>query len=218
VTSSATTGVFVTLEGGDGVGKSTQQALLADWLRSRGREVVLTREPGGTELGAEIRRLVLHGEHVAPRAEALLYAADRAHHVETVVRPALAAGAVVLADRYIDSSVAYQGAARSLGTDEVRDLSVWATRGLTPDVTLLLDLDPAVGAARREGHPDRLERAGDTFHDRVREQFLAIAAAEPDRVVVVDASLGIEDVHARARAAVERALAAAGARTSEVTP
>lgn len=207
------------------MGKSTQQALLADWLRAQGREVVLTREPGGTPLGAEIRRLLLHGEHVDPRAEALLYAADRAHHVATVVRPALASGAVVVVDRYVDSSVAYQGAARSLGTDEVRELSRWATDGLTPDVTLLLDLDPAIGAARRAGRPDRLERAGETFHDRVREQFLAIATAEPDRVVVLDASLGIEEVHARARAAVGRVLPATGSAPvgrgpgdAEVTP
>ncbi|MGO1511111.1 MAG: dTMP kinase [Actinomycetaceae bacterium] len=195
-------GLLISLEGGDGAGKSTQQARLVEAIAATGREAVATREPGGTPLGAEIRRLILHGEHVDPRAEALLYAADRAHHVATLVRPALARGAVVVTDRYIDSSVAYQGVARDLGADEVRELSAWATDGLTPDATILLDLDPSAAAGRRTGDPDRLERAGDAFHARVREQFLRLAAAEPGRVRVVDALGTPGEVHARVRAAL----------------
>ncbi|MHB1288701.1 dTMP kinase [Georgenia sp.] len=189
-------GCFVSLEGGDGVGKSTQRALLGEWLAGLGYEVVLTREPGGTALGQVLRDAVLHGEDLDPRTEALLYATDRAHHVHRVVRPALARGAVVVTDRYLDSSVAYQGAARDLGTDEIRDLSRWATHGLLPDLTVLLDLDPAVGAARRAGAPDRIEREPSEFHHRVREHFLALAAADPDRYVVLDAAAAPDQIHA----------------------
>lgn len=197
-------GLFVTLEGGDGAGKSTQSALLGAWLRERGRTVVTTREPGGTELGVEIRHLVQHRRgHVAPRAEALLYAADRAHHVATLVRPALERGEVVLQDRYLDSSVAYQGAGRVLGADEVRDLSMWAVDGLLPDLTILLDLDPAEGrrrmAAREDAPYDRLEEAPDDFHARVRDQYLALAAAEPERFLVVDAAGAPDAIHAAVR-------------------
>lgn len=201
-------GLFVTFEGGDGVGKTTQIALLAERLGSRGLEVVTTREPGGTELGAEIRRLLLHGGEVSPRAEALLYAADRAHHVATKVRPALARGAVVLADRYLDSSVAYQGAARSLGPGEVRDLSLWATEGLLPDVTILLDAAPGLAERRtaRRGDKDRLEREPDSFRVALREQFLVLAEAEPERFVVIDAEQGIEEIAAQVAAAVEARL------------
>lgn len=143
------TGRFITLEGGDGAGKTTQAELLSAWLGAHGRTVVRTREPGGTDLGVQIRQMVLHERgHVAPRAEALLYAADRAQHVETVVRPALARGEVVLQDRYIDSSVAYQGVARGLGAEQVRSVSEWAADGLAPDLTILLDLDVTVGRAR----------------------------------------------------------------------
>ncbi len=146
-------GLFVAFEGGDGAGKSTQSQLLAAWLAEQGAEVVQTREPGGTTLGRTLRELVLHGQDgsVSPRAEALIFAADRAHHVATVVRPALDRGAVVLTDRYLDSSVAYQGAARQLGHDEVRALSLWAVEGLVPDLTVLLDVSSAEGRARR-GH------------------------------------------------------------------
>lgn len=192
----AVRGRFITFEGGDGSGKSTQSALLDGWLRELGRETVLTREPGGTDLGMEIRQLVLHRRgDVAPRAEALLYAADRAHHVETVVRPALGRGAIVVQDRYLDSSVAYQGAGRELGADEVRDLSLWATDGLLPDLTILLDLEPAASRARLDATErvyDRLEEVGGDFPARVREQFLALAAAEPDRFVVIDATLPLD--------------------------
>ncbi len=186
-------GLFITLEGGDGAGKTTQAALLEAWLTDAGRPVVRTREPGGTEVGRLIRDIVLHhrGE-VAARAEALLYAADRAHHVETVVRPSLDRGDVVIQDRYLDSSVAYQGAGRVLGTDEVRRLSLWATGGLLPDLTVLLDLDPVVARGRLDADDkpfDRLEAERETFHVRVREEFLALAAAEPGRFLVLDATL-----------------------------
>ena len=175
-------GLFITLEGGDGSGKTTQASLLRDWLESEGRIVVRTREPGGTEVGVLIRDIVLHhrGE-VSPRAEALLYAADRAHHIATVVRPALARGEVVIQDRYLDSSVAYQGAGRVLGRDEIRDLSLWATGGLLPDLTVLLDLDPEAARARLDAADkpfDRLEAERDEFHARVRAEYLALAAAE----------------------------------------
>lgn len=185
-------GLFITLEGGDGAGKTTQSALLEEWLRARGRAVVRTREPGGTEVGVLIRDIVLHhrGE-IAARAEALLYAADRAHHVEHLVRPALERGAVVIQDRYLDSSVAYQGAGRVLGRDEVRDLSLWATEGLLPDLTVLLDLDPSAARERLDADDkpfDRLEAEAAAFHDRVRAEFLALAAAEPERFLVLDAS------------------------------
>ena len=196
------TGAFITLEGGDGSGKSTQATLLERWLADAGHEVVRTREPGGTELGVEIRRLVQHTEgHVAPRAEALLYAADRAHHIATLVRPAIERGALVVQDRYLDSSVAYQGAGRELAAADIRGLSLWAAGGLLPDLTILLDLDASAGRARLDARDDavydRLEQAGPAFAERVREAYLGIAAAEPERVKVVDASLAPEAVHER---------------------
>lgn len=197
------TGLFITLEGGDGVGKSTQSALLRGWLEEQGREVVPTREPGGTELGAEIREMVLHRRgHIAPRAEALLYAADRAHHVDVVVRPALERGAVVVQDRYLDSSVAYQGAGRVLDAEEVRGLSLWAAQGLLPDLTVLLDLDQASARSRLDASRtrfDRLESERAEFHERVRRAFLALAEAEPSRFLVVDASLPREEISERIR-------------------
>ncbi|MBD8702542.1 dTMP kinase [Frigoribacterium sp. CFBP9039] len=186
-------GLFITLEGGDGSGKTTQAGLLEAWLVESGRSVVRTREPGGTDLGLELREIVLHRRgHIAPRAEALLYAADRAHHVETLVRPALDRGDVVLQDRYIDSSVAYQGAGRVLGGDEIRSLSEWAVDGLAPDLTVLLDLDEAEGRRRLDSartEYDRLESEKSDFHARVRAAYLAVAESEPERFVVVDASL-----------------------------
>jgi len=192
--------MFITFEGGDGSGKSTQIQSVRDWFESRGREVIVTREPGGTELGTEIRRLVQNGpEDVDARTEALLYAADRAYHVATVIRPALERGAVVLGDRYIDSSLAYQGAARSLGVDEIASLSAWATRGLYPSLTFLLDLPPEVGARRRTDAPDRMERESMDFHERVRHQYLRLADAEPERIVVIDAVGTIEEVFSEIR-------------------
>ena len=196
----AARGVFITFEGGDGSGKSTQIQSVRDWFESRGREVIVTREPGGTELGTEIRRLVQNGpEDVDARTEALLYAADRAYHVATVIGPALERGAVVLGDRYIDSSLAYQGAARSLGVDEIASLSAWATQGLYPSLTFLLDLPPEVGARRRTDAPDRLERESMDFHERVRHQYLRLADAEPDRIVVIDAVGTVDEVFSEIR-------------------
>ena len=196
----AARGMFITFEGGDGSGKSTQIQSVRDWFESRGREVIVTREPGGTELGTEIRRLVQNGpEDVDARTEALLYAADRAYHVATVIRPALERGAVVLGDRYIDSSLAYQGAARSLGVDEIASLSAWATRGLYPSLTFLLDLPPEVGARRRTDAPDRMERESMDFHERVRHEYLRLADAEPDRIVVIDAVGTVDEVFSEIR-------------------
>ncbi len=187
-------GVFVVFEGGEGAGKSTQVQRLGAALRARGRPVVVTREPGATEVGLRIRRMLLDsgtGTALAPRAEALLYAADRAHHVASVVRPALARGAIVISDRYVDSSLAYQGAGRILPVDEVSWLSAWATGGLKPHLVVLLDIDPAVGLERvgDRGEPDRLEGESAEFHERVRCAFLDLAAADPARYLVLDASL-----------------------------
>src|SRR5665811_1839703 len=187
-------GLFIALEGGDGAGKSTQARLLRAWLEGLGHTVVVTREPGGTEFGRTVRELVLHGDHVAPRAEALLFAADRAHHVETLIRPALARGEVVITDRYMDSSIAYQGAGRDLGVEEVRELNVWATGGLVPALTVLIDLPAEVGRARRRGVHDRLESEANTFHSAVREHFLTLAHADPDRYLVVDGELPAEQI------------------------
>ena len=186
-------GLFITLEGGDGTGKSTQIGLLQDWFESHGREVVRTFEPGGSDFGKEIREIVLHSRgHIEPRSEALLYAADRAHNIATNVRPALERGAVVIQDRYMDSSVAYQGAGRVLDPTEIRDLSMWATEGLVPDLTVVLDLDPVVSRERLLAENkkfDRLEAEALEFHQRVRDSYLAMAAAEPGRFVVIDATL-----------------------------
>ena len=185
-------GWFIALEGGDGAGKSTQLAAVAEWLRGRGYEVVTTREPGATPLGSVLRNLVLHAEEhkLGARAEALLFAADRADHMETVVRPALERGAIVLTDRHVDSSVAYQSGGRGLDADEVAALSAFATEGIRPDLVVLLDLDPAVARARREertGQADKLEAEAGDFHERVRATFLARAKAEPARYLVVNA-------------------------------
>lgn len=208
------TGIFITLEGGDGAGKSTQAEMLEAWVHSRGYEVVRTREPGGTRLGAEIRRLLLHGGdeigEVDPRAEALLYAADRAQHVAKVVRPAIARGAVVVQDRYIDSSLAYQGAGRPLDVADIRGLSEWAADGLWPALTVLLDLDPAEAAKRREvrgAAADRLEAEAAEFHGRVRDGFLACARADPDRFLVLDASRPVDVLHTAILARVAPLLA-----------
>jgi dTMP kinase len=196
-----TGGLFVVFEGGEGAGKSTQVARLAEMLRGTGREVVVTREPGATKIGEQIRALLLDrsGEAVTPRAEALLYAADRAHHVASVVRPALARGAVVISDRYVDSSLAYQGAGRTLPVDEVAWLSTWATGGLKPDLVVLLDVDPAVGlrrASRRGNGTDRLESESVEFHERVRYAFLDLAANDPNRYLVLDASRPVDELAA----------------------
>jgi dTMP kinase len=196
-------GYFVSFEGGDGGGKTTQARLLGDWLGEvLGREVLVTREPGGTDLGATLRQVILHGEDMDPRTEALLYAADRAHHVASMVRPALERGAVVITDRYLDSSVAYQSGGRELSEKEVEDLSLWAVQGLLPDVTILLDVDLATSAARMPADLDRLERVDDAFRQRTRDAYHRRAAADPQRWVVVDATGTVEEVHAAVRAAV----------------
>ena len=197
-------GLFITFEGGDGSGKSTQSELLVSWLQERGHTVLVSREPGGTDLGLELREIVLHrrGE-IAPRAEALIYAADRAHNIATRVRPALERGDIVVQDRYLDSSVAYQGAGRVLGADEVRDVSLWATEGLLPDLTILLDLHEGQDRLADRTKYDRLEAAGDDFHARVREAYLELAAAEPERFVVIDARESIESIALPIRERVE---------------
>lgn len=198
MTDSDGTGLFITLEGGDGAGKSTQAEALAAWLTGAGHTVLRTREPGGTDLGTELREIVLHRRgHVAPRAEALLYAADRAQHIATKVRPALARGQVVIQDRYLDSSVAYQGAGRVLDPREVRGLSLWAAEELLPDLTILLDLDESAARARLDSARtkyDRLESEENEFHSRVRHAFLELARAEPDRFLVVDASRPVDEI------------------------
>jgi dTMP kinase len=199
----AWSGLFVVFEGGEGAGKSTQVERLARALRGRGHQVVVTREPGATEFGARIRGMLLGGANgpaaPTPRAEALLYAADRAHHVATVVRPALSRGSVVISDRYVDSSLAYQGAGRSLPTEEIAWLSAWATGRLKPDLVVLLDVAPEVGLTRiadREEGTDRLERESLAFHERVRYAFLDLAAAEPNRYLVLDASRSPDEIAA----------------------
>ncbi|PIE21015.1 MAG: dTMP kinase [Arachnia propionica] len=181
------TGKFIVFEGGDGVGKSTQVGLLVAALREQGHDVVETRQPGGTELGGELRRLILDpARTIADRAEALLYAADKAQHVEEVVRPALRQDKIVVCDRYVDSMIAYQGAGRALSADEVAEIAWWGTRGLKPDLTVVLDAEVDVGLDRIS-RKDRLEAAGIEFHRRARQHLLDLAAAEPNRYVVLTA-------------------------------
>ncbi len=201
--------MFITFEGIDGVGKSTQLDLLEKFLISEGKEVVRTLEPGGTELGQEIRHLLLHRKgDVSPRAEALLYAADRAHHVATKIRPALAAGKVVLSDRYFDSSVAYQGAARELDVEEVKQISLWAIDHLIPNLTVLLDLPADQAIARRSSkgtQPDRLESEQLEFFERARNEYLSMAI-EP-RFLVIDATDSVEQIHQQVLGRVKTLLA-----------
>jgi dTMP kinase len=199
-----THGLFIVFEGGDGAGKSTQVALLRDALCREGRQVTVTRQPGGTPLGQQIRDLVLHGEHVSPRAEALLFAADKAHHVETLIRPALQRGDVVISDRYTDSSVAYQGAGRALGAQEVHDLNMWAVEDLVPDLTVVVDISAEEGRRRRGDVHDRLESEEDTFHEAIRQHFLAMARGNPQRYVVVDGTQPPEQIHAEVMGRLER--------------
>jgi dTMP kinase len=198
------TGVFLALEGGEGAGKSTQAALLTAWLEQRGHRVLLTREPGGTEVGAQLRSIVLGHEtgELSPRTEALLYAADKAEHVDRVVLPALAEGAVVLTDRYVDSTLAYQGAGRALESAELEWVARWATSSLRPHLTIVLDIDPEVGLTRFDTH-DRIEAEPLAFHQRVRSHFLELAAADPVHYLVVAGAEPAEQVHAAIRAAVE---------------
>lgn len=201
-------GVFITFEGLDGCGKSTQMELLAFALRERGYVVLVTREPGGTALGEAVRELLLdpryHG--MSARSEALLYAAARAHLVEQVIRPALRDGQVVLCDRYLDSSLAYQGYGRGLGTDDIITLNVWATECLFPDLTIFLDLDDSVRATRLAAVPDRLEAEDEAFHRRVGEGFQQLVELHPHRIHRVDAGGTEAEVQQRVRAVVEAEL------------
>lgn len=189
-------GIFIAFEGGEGIGKSTQSQLLKQWLEQEGETVVLSREPGGTDLGIEIRKILLShstGE-ISPRAEALLYAADRAHHVFSVIRPALARGEVIISDRYFDSSIAYQGAGRVLEPGEVARISRWATESLFPTLTIIIDLPAEIGLGRLKSK-DRLESQPIAFHERVRQEFLQLAAVDPERYFIVDGNQSIDDIH-----------------------
>lgn len=203
-------GVFVCLEGGEGSGKSTQSKLLREALGAEGYTVVLTFEPGDTAVGKELRRIVLSPETgaLADKTEALLYAADKAEHVETLVLPALARGEIVVTDRYVDSTLAYQGAGRALDVREVEEVARWATGNLRPHLTIVLDLEPAAGLGRFEGR-DRIEGESLEFHQRVREAFVAMAKDDPDHYLVLDARAPIQEIHEQIRARLKPLLAQA---------
>jgi dTMP kinase len=209
-----TRGLYITIEGLDGSGKTTQLERLAAWLADAGHTVVATREPGGTEVGQLVRDIVLHHRgDIAPRAEALLFAADRAHHIATKVRPALERGEVVLQDRYIDSSVAFQGGGRVLEPGDVRRVSEWATDGLYPALTVLLDLDPAVARQRIDAAQkvfDRIEAEAVEFNQRIRAAYLGMAAAEPERWLVLDATLPAAELEVAIRERVAGLLTTPG--------
>jgi dTMP kinase len=196
ITGAPVQGVFIAFEGGEGTGKSTQSKLLKKWLEKEGEEVVLSREPGGTDLGQGLRKILLGHETgaISPRAEALLYAADRAHHVFSLIRPALDRGDVVITDRYFDSSIAYQGAGRVLQPNEVARISRWATESLFPTLTIIIDMPADVGLGRLKSR-DRLEAEPLAFHERVRNEFLQIAAMDPERYLIVDGLQEIDDIH-----------------------
>jgi dTMP kinase len=196
ITGAPTAGTFIAFEGGEGTGKSTQSKMLKEWLEARGEKVVLSREPGGTDLGKDLRKILLGHEtgEISPRAEALLYAADRAHHVFSVIRPALANGDVVITDRYFDSSIAYQGAGRVLSPGEVARISRWATESLFPTLTIVIDLPAEIGIGRLKNR-DRLEAEPLAFHERVRQEFLQIARLDPERYLVVDGTQSIDAIH-----------------------
>jgi dTMP kinase len=196
ITGAPTAGTFIAFEGGEGTGKSTQSKMLKEWLEARGEKVALSREPGGTDLGKDLRKILLGHEtgEISPRAEALLYAADRAHHVFSVIRPALAEGKVVITDRYFDSSIAYQGAGRVLSPGEVARISRWATESLFPTLTIVIDLPAEIGIGRLKNR-DRLEAEPIAFHERVRQEFLQIARLDPERYLVVDGTQSIDAIH-----------------------
>lgn len=201
------TGLFVCFEGGEGAGKSTQSRLLHDWLVARGETVLLTFEPGDTPVGKELRRIVLDPAtgDLSDRTEALLYAADKAEHVDTVVLPALERGAVVVTDRYVDSTLAYQGAGRTLPVADVAHVARWATGDLRPHLTVVLDLEPSAGLGRFEGR-DRIEGESLEFHQRVRQAFLDMAAEDPAHYLVLDARAAVEEIAAAIRERVEALL------------
>ena len=198
------TGVFLALEGGEGAGKSTQAALLVEWLESLGHHVLLTREPGGTEVGKILRHIVLDNDtgELSPRTEVLLYAADKAEHVDQIVLPALAEGTIVLTDRYVDSLLAYQGAGRLLEAAEVEHVARWATHDLRPHLTVVLDLEPDHGLGRF-AERDRIEGESVEFHERVRRAYLELAARDPEHYLVLDARLPVNVVAAAVQAAVQ---------------
>jgi dTMP kinase len=203
ITGQNTQGIFIAFEGGEGTGKSTQSKLLAQWLEQEGETVLLSREPGGTELGKDLRKILLGHEtgEISPRAEALLYAADRAHHVYSVIRPALDRGEVVISDRYFDSSAAYQGAGRVLNPTEVARISRWATESLYPTLTILIDLPAEIGLGRLQSR-DRLEAESNDFHERVRQEYLQIAMMDPERYFVVDGTQSVEEINTQITARV----------------
>lgn len=184
--------LFIVFEGGDGAGKTTQAELLKKWLKTQGHEVVFTREPGGTILGKQIREIILHGEKINAKTEALLYAADRAHHVHTKIRPALEEGKIVLSDRYVDSSIAYQGYGRQLGETVITDLNMWGMDGLTPDLVIVLDVDPTENMVK--GEKDNIESQPLEFHKQVRQFFLN-KAANNENYIVINAKNKIETIH-----------------------
>jgi dTMP kinase len=190
-------GVFVCFEGGEGSGKSTQARLLSERLAEQGYVPLLTFEPGDTPVGKELRRIVLSPEtgELSHRTEALLYAADKAEHIDTVVQPALDRGEVVITDRYVDTLLAYQGSGRELRIEEVEEVARWATHGLRPHLTVVLDVDPREGLGRFEGR-DRIEAEGLEFHDRARSSFLQLAAADPDHYLVLDARHPVDEIAA----------------------
>ncbi|MCX6429713.1 MAG: dTMP kinase, partial [Actinobacteria bacterium] len=196
ITGATTKGLFIAFEGGEGSGKSTQTKLLKQWLEDQDHSVVLSREPGGTPLGKELRNILLShstGE-ISPRAEALLYAADRANHVYALIRPSLEAGDIVITDRYFDSSIAYQGAGRILEPGEVARISRWATESLFPTLTIILDVSAEVGLGRLK-KKDRLESEPLAFHERIRQEYLQLALLDPERYLVVDGNMSVDEIH-----------------------
>jgi len=206
----AASGCFIAMEGGEGAGKSTQSRILSDWLREQGYDVLLTHEPGDTEVGRKLRSIVLDPAtgNISSRTEALLYAADKAEHVDSVIVPALVRGAVVITDRYVDSTLAYQGAGRALVDQEVERIARWATDDLRPNLTVVLDLPPQTGLTRFEDR-DRIEAESVEFHERVRDMFLHLASASPEHYLVVDARRPVEEIAAAIRARVEPLLESA---------
>ena len=196
ITTPVTKGLFIAFEGGEGSGKSTQTKLLKEWLESQNKTVTLSREPGGTELGKDLRKILLDNKTgaISPRAEALMYAADRAHHVFSLIRPALDRGEIVITDRYFDSSIAYQGAGRVLDPSEIARISRWATESLTPTITIILDQSPEIGLQRIKS-ADRLESEPLNFHNRVRHEYLQLASLDPERYLVIEAGRTIEEIH-----------------------
>ena len=198
-------GLFIVFEGGDGAGKTTQIEKLAEFLRSKNREVLVTREPGGTVMGKSIRDWLLEQTEVEvdPKSEALLFAADRAHHMQTLIRPALAASKIVIGDRHIDSSVAYQGVARNLGIENIKNISLWAVDGILPNLIIVLDIDVEVGQSRLN-RKDRLDRESKEFHEKVNKAYLELAAMNPEKYLVIDAQLPIDEIARQIQDRVEK--------------